>query len=272
MARWQDILGLVNAYFLWPVLITVRIHGLNLLLSDAQKQVINHQVVRLWNFLDDLRRRSLLGFLRRISRGFALAIAALSVCFAGWIIYHNRGPITLGTLIVLIPVVMAAWYSIACLKWTINSRNLVVAALRAVLVLALTWGIIQGFGFFAMEFKESLTPQGGIVTIYQELYLIVFITFFFVFTSIFIIALVVVIPLIVVISLSVILFVLEFVVKKDRRAADWLDHARRIRQCPDCLSFDRVTQDIGLERWPAASFPGRAGGALASLYGRSLSV
>jgi hypothetical protein len=155
---------------LLPFFAALSVAGLNLFLSGKQKQWLNDQTLRLWEWLANLQRHSLLDWLRYHSRWLARTAAVLATCYAVWIILNRSSPnpVKFGELLfVLILVGAGAWCGVKFIYWTLHSRALFVAALRASLVLPLVYGTLFGFGVFANVFKELLTPQGGVVTVFD---------------------------------------------------------------------------------------------------------
>jgi hypothetical protein len=171
--------------------------------------------------LADLRRHSLLEWLRHHSRWFIRAAAVLAVCYAAWIILNRSGPdpvtfrgLVIELLILVLIVGSAAWCGMQFIMWTLNSETLFIAVLRASLPLVLVYGFFLGLGVFVDAFKERLTPQGGVPTVFGMLYVIIAIPTFLFLGMIQILWAAVTLPLMTVCVLTIILWVSEFVFRR----------------------------------------------------------
>jgi ABC-type xylose transport system permease subunit len=192
--------------------------GLNLLLSGQQKDRINDFVLRLWAFLDYAKGTPWLAWLRRFQAYILGASVVTGVFFIYWTISH-RVPSIVPTLLSdiifgVLLVIVCMWFGYRIIRQTLRARSLGRASLRATVYLVLV--LLPSFAliYVALHYQAELTHPPNPPTIFQAIWVILFIASVLLGFLVLIFWAAIAIPLALAIVLAVVLAVIEFIVRR----------------------------------------------------------
>lgn len=150
-------------------------------INDQRKKQLDYRILHLWNWLDDMKRRSVLDWLRRHWAAYwaALISAVVAIIYARWIIVQlgNTSSPSLpyvDKIVAILFWVGGLWLTVQFNNWSLSSRNLHIAVLRLALVLIGVIFVIFGLVLVADQYQVALTPVDGQVTLFQLIYVIGF--------------------------------------------------------------------------------------------------
>jgi hypothetical protein len=194
------------------------IAGLDIFLSEAQKQWLDKKAFQLWSWLDDSRRVSLLAWLRKLSRLRVFSMAILLSCaFVFWIWRVSptpRGDPTefYGTIVVLL--LLASIFGTLIIRGALKSTTLPRALLRITIYAVLCLFPFYAFAYWTSSIAPLLLPVRPPVMLPQVLFVLSFfaVTIFTAFMLIFWST--VAVPIISLYVIGLFLFVFEFVARR----------------------------------------------------------
>jgi hypothetical protein len=137
--------------------------SLSIGLGDAQKQKLKEDVIRFWNWIDDVKSYPLLDWLRRFYFWAVCSALILECAYVAWIV---RAALTLkagsalGTLLIgLIIATPSFWLGLKIIKTIVRASSLSGAFFRATLLLAVSLLPIAVVFALAPTFARSVLPS-----------------------------------------------------------------------------------------------------------------
>ena len=131
---------------------------LDIFLSDSQKHRLQFQTLRLWNWLDDAKRRSLLRWLQDRSRVVTVIAVTLATPYAGWVATDalrrsfDAGVITIALVLFL----LGLFIGLNIIRVTLRAPTLFRATVRATLFVLLVATPVVAFFLLAYHFEDLL--------------------------------------------------------------------------------------------------------------------
>jgi hypothetical protein len=192
--------------------------------SDQQKASFSDAMHRLWYWLDEAKKVSLLEGLRRFFKLIIGIAGILESIYAVWVvrsaIAQNTGGLTKTLIIGLIIAAAAFWLGLKIIQTILNARSLGTAFLRPSLVLFVTLTPTVVIFLLAPAFSKSILPslltsQPTLgIALLQLLTILVYILTVHCTVIVFIFWASIAIPVTLVYGLAVLLFVSEFIVRR----------------------------------------------------------
>jgi hypothetical protein len=192
---------------------------LEILLSEKQKVWVADQTVILWAWLDEMKKNSLLSWLRDLRKWIVGTAVFLAICYVVLVILTRDQSIKYDNSLLLFYIshflllLVGGWCGYKIVYLTLNARTLFRAFLRATVFACLVSLPFFGITAFMSHFKEALIPEET-VTLFQMITVILFIVTTLYTGLMLIFWAVVAVPLVFVYAFSIILFVLEFIVRR----------------------------------------------------------
>jgi len=210
----QGVTMLIPKYVLslLPLIATCLVATFNLFSSTRQKQRLIDRTIRVWNWLDDLQRHSLLNWLRGHAPYIVWIAVFVAICYAVPVIVKVSAS-NIHILFVLFIVSSGGWLGVRFIRSTLQSHTLLRAVLRATLFLVAVIVILYGHGAFTAYYKDQLIPKDNIVTAFQLIWLIVYFGLYLFVILICLIWMIVALPLILITLSKVLLGALEFILR-----------------------------------------------------------
>jgi len=197
--------------------IALALVGLEIFLSDHQKNKLLGLLLAWWNKLDDLRKTQWLDVLRRYNAQFVLPSFAsiLVVGFFTWVHLNRSDGDFWSSLQFLLGITIASLAIGIWFIWiTLKAKTLFFAVVRVVLLFAIALAPLLVFVGITDLMLPSLKLVEGEVTLVHLAWLLVFV-FLFLFTPGLVLSLLAVgVPLAAFLILQGVLFITEFILRR----------------------------------------------------------
>jgi hypothetical protein len=200
---------------------------LDVLLTDKQKQWLNDHTVRVWHWLAEAKRTSLLDWLKRYRRLITWTGVLLVSVYMTWAFEKALAPPALVIAVALCIFAIGLFFGLKIVGMTLRTPSLFRAVIRATIIVGVTLApaaiffgsvaIFQSeFLGLAKEYAAGVTART--LTLGPALFALFFLWMLILCVHLTVIAVifwsVVTLPLIVIYLLSILLFCLEFVVRR----------------------------------------------------------
>jgi hypothetical protein len=131
---------------------------LEIFLSDNQKHRLQIQTLRLWSWLDEAKKRSLLRWLQDRSRVLTVIAVTLATLYAGWVAADAlRRSFDAGVIIIaLVLFFLGLLIGLNIIRVTLRAPTLFWATVRATLFVLLVFTPVVAFFLLSYQFKDLL--------------------------------------------------------------------------------------------------------------------
>lgn len=216
---WDTALAVASAVFALALL--------DVLLSDKQKQWLDHHTLRLWNWLDDAKRKSLLNWLQGHHRLIVWSGVVLVSIYMAWAFEKALAPLTQVIPIAVCIFAVGLFFGLKIVRNILRASSLFRAVVRATVIVIVTlapaivfFGSVyhfqQDFLGLAKEYANAATAHA--LTLPLALFALFYIWALVLCVHLTVIAiifwLVVALPLAAIYLVSIILFFAEFLVRR----------------------------------------------------------
>jgi hypothetical protein len=198
---------------------------LDVFLSNKQKQWLDDRTVRMWHWLADAKRKSLLDWLQGHRRLIAWGGVILATIYMAWAFAKALAPITQVIVVALCIFAVGLFFGLKIVRSILRGSSLFRVVVRATIIVVITlapfvvfFGSVYAFQGDFLALANEYAVAGDTLTLGLALFGLFFISGLILCIHLTVIAIifwsVVALPLAVIYLISIFLFCSEFVVRR----------------------------------------------------------